>query len=831
MINKKYILLGLLACFIIIILSACSSPINRSTRFKKVPREYSLNYCGESVRALQTDYNKEAWVVFSDKEGNYTLQNPGGIVKFKKTKFMEPFFVIKEKDGYLCLVKYDPQLNGNNLTTTKIKNRDKAEYYGWMSKSDLLLSRQSVTDIATGFKNKSLSIISDTMAVTHANIFIKKDSVQMFKDDKLSIEGDKVPLNELMYIVKYSNDRKKKLMSRRSTINPDSVDSEILGWLPISLTYDIGQRLYVDTDHIPSNQLTFRTKGLNHMYPTLHNEMDYRHTTYKENALQYSPVYQYNKSHGIVSFKTSLPLPLTRRSSYYVLNVDGEKINFSQYREWEKDFRKLNIIFVLDGKRLVIDSYNKILNVIQNLQPIFEKEEDIYKYKFGAVMAFQNQNSPFVRKLDLTDSYYDLIKFLNTETENIHRYEPLSSRNTWKGLETAADLIYPLNNDETNILVVIGEAGDTYNENDPNSYTEEMSQALMDKITNANARVLGFQLYGEKTNAGNNFVLQIASLIDNYAYKTLQTKRTKIVYPDQLVPHNKFKERTKNVYSLDFPTNSMTQGWILFPQKDIDQPLNNLINSVDTLIVDIKKDNESLLSNLDKAFKELGKYRTELDSLWIDYHDVNISESKKSIIDAKYPMWHLPSQPLVFDNVMNESLDYKLLLSESEFNDLLKFLQNISAHEVDYIYGGKKKNSKDICNCPDDYIVDSPTINTGAGQFVNTNKIRKSLYNLYLQLLNECKICIPDKNVLNNYSLADVQFKITGCPSFTLQLNRYLLNDIKNHNKISDQELQQLILYFKDKKESLEDLLATKQINKFKSNGENYYWIAQDMLP
>lgn len=828
MLNRKYIAFF----FVILFLASCSSPINRSTRFKKIPREHSLNFCGENVRGPKTDHNKEVWIVFSDTEGKYTLQNPGGVVKFKKTKFMEPFFVIKEKGEYLCLVKYDPQLNGNDLTTTKLKNRQNAQYYGWMNKADLLLSRQSVTDIATGFKSKSLSIISDTMAVAHANLFIKNDSVQTFKDDRLSIEGNKIPLHELIYTVKYSEDRKKRLMARKATVTPDSVDTEILGWLPASLTYDIGQRLYVDTDKMPNNLLSFKSKEQTDFLPVYHNEMDYSHTTYRENALKYAPVYHYNSGSNIVSFKTSLPMPLTRRNSYYVRNVNGDRITFNQFKQWEKDFRKINVIFVLEGKKLVIDSYSKVMNAIQNMQPMFDAEGDIYNYRFGAVMAFQGQNSPLIKKLDLTGSYSDLIDFINKEDEVIDQYRPLSSRNTWVGLEAATDLIYPSHSNETNILIVIGEAGDVHHDEENNGfYTEEMNQALIDKISNANVRVLGFQLHGERSTAGNNFVLQISSLIDNYANKVMQKKRSKIVYPDQIIPYNRFKERSKNIYSLDFPDNSMTQGWILFPQKDNDQPLNNLISSVDTLILDVKKDNDSMVAHLDRAFRELGKYQTQLDSLWIGYHNIGMSENKKSMIDAKYPMWYLPSQSLVFDDAMNETLDYKLLLSEDEFDDLLGFLRDISINEVDYVYKGKKKEAKDICNCPEDYIIDTPETAVEDAKFRNTKKIRKSLYNLYLKLLNDCRICTPDKNILNHYSLADVQLMITGCPSSTPQLNKYILNDIKDHKKISDGELQQLILYFKDKKENLENLLTTKQIYKFESNGENYYWISQDMLP
>src|SRR5687768_8725178 len=51
-----------------------------------------------------------AWIVFSDREDNYTTTTPGGSLVFKKLAFMQPFFVSDEKEGYLRLVKYDPSV-------------------------------------------------------------------------------------------------------------------------------------------------------------------------------------------------------------------------------------------------------------------------------------------------------------------------------------------------------------------------------------------------------------------------------------------------------------------------------------------------------------------------------------------------------------------------------------------------------------------------------------------------------------------------------------------------------------------------------------------------
>ena len=40
--------------------------------------------------------------------------------------------------------------------------------------------------------------------------------------------------------------------------------------------------------------------------------------------------------------------------------------------------------------------------------------------------------------------------------------------------------------------------------------------------------------------------------------------------------YHEYREVNKNVYCLDFPNRSMTQGWVVFPQKQENLPLEGL---------------------------------------------------------------------------------------------------------------------------------------------------------------------------------------------------------------------------------------------------------------
>lgn len=187
---------------------------------KKIPREYSLNYCGGDIKAPKTDLNKEPWIVYSDRRKNETYNNAGGKVKAKDVDYLDAFLVIGKKKGneYLKLIKYSLEILKNGKLDYK-----NAEYYGWIHKSKLLLNQQSVTDIATGNKNKVLAILADTISINEPEKFFGNDSIKLYKDVDFKASVGQLSPYSIIYQLKESEDGSKVLIAKNPYLKPDEV--------------------------------------------------------------------------------------------------------------------------------------------------------------------------------------------------------------------------------------------------------------------------------------------------------------------------------------------------------------------------------------------------------------------------------------------------------------------------------------------------------------------------------------------------------------------------------------------------------------------------------
>jgi hypothetical protein len=818
--------------------SSCGT-VNILTRLERTPRAYTMNYCCSDARAPKNSLIRETWVVFSDRDDNDTWQNPGGKVKYKKMSFMEAFFVTKTKGDYLRLIKYDPEITGNNPYARIMANRGKAQYYGWVHKSRMLMTKQSTTDIATGFKNKAVTIIADTFATSAPHLVFDADSVIGYRDDNLTVYNGKIPVHELLYLYKYSMDRKKVLVGKKTALDPLEAPGEVLGWVSTSIVKEIGQRLFVDIKSVRkdplSSDLIFKDKNCEdtlNINPVTSREIN----LYSKNnpAFKYSPVRLYHRDSFFVSFNTSIIAPLIDKRFNYVLNLNGNKIMYDEFLELEQDLKKLNIVFVFEGRERVFQEYSSMLNIAQNMQTHFNTENDTYKYKFGAVIAYQDTVKrvfPKIKSYGLADSHTGLMDFLLLEADSVSSYLPVTNSQAWQGLQKAVELIEPYKN-ETNLLILIGQSSD-------GGYNEMGDSILVQRIANANARILGYQIYSETNTAGNNFVLQLENMIDRYVEYETVAKRERLVYSSQYKPNYKYREGGRNIYTLD-QEHSITQGWLLFPGKHESVQPDFIAKAIDTMIMEIKHDNDTIISCLYRAFNEFGVNRYMYDSLWLDYNGWDslqvLNPELTHRMPNNFPAWYLPGDPVTVTET-DENLDYYLLLSENEINEIIFFLDDITKYEPDYKYKGKKRAKKKLCNCPDDNLPEktqeTPLYDKdGRRLYLNTYNIRRHVYKAFMDRLKHSgRLCRVKSCILKKYSLAEAGLEIAGHPSRADLVNTYIIKDIKRRKKIRNYELDELILYFKDKRDTLKDYLLTNRTVAFASNSEPFYWIKRDMLP
>ncbi|MDR2474395.1 MAG: hypothetical protein LBD45_00920 [Bacteroidales bacterium] len=808
------------------IIVSCS-PVHRFTRVKKIPREYSLNYCVGEVKAPKTDLNKEPWIVFSDHEKNQTYNNVGGKVKHKDVDYLDPFLVIKQKNDYLRLIKYTPDVLKNGKLDYK-----KAEYCGWMRKSDLLLSQQSETDVFSGKKNKMLVMFSDTLFAHEPDNYFAVDSVKTYKDFLMSSPAAAVSPYSVIYRLKQTETGDKSLIAKKPYLKADDVKTDVLGWIDNCFIKDIGAGLHADNATIPADALHYAGKnGESVGIPKDVAEMA-QLLTKQYKTIRYNPVASYSVRDSLTAFRTRTVIPLFDYNGNYIFNVNGGHISQRSFRTIAKKLRKINVSFVFEGREQTVTQFPQIVNALQNLQPLFEQDRD-FSYRFNCVMVFDEGFSMLPFSTRLTPNYSELMNLLAEKANRKDRLKTTPLIKGWEGLSKALKILDD-EKDAVNLIVLIGEKG----------YTgENVDETLIRRLIELNCRILGFQVYAGEEDEYNDFVLAIENMIYSCADGMIENKKELLVSPAQIKKENSFREYgVKNSFRLDFPECSITQGFLYFPQKAENIALEVIPAGIDTILQQVRRDNLDMTAQMLKAFNSVGNNRTRFDSLYVRSYglDTNLIPSKKLIskFNKENPGWYLPSKTIVLDSAANNRTNYSLMLSELELKEIKAFFKTLTSLEVDFKFQAKAKKTaqgKKTCNCPENDLFSDETLSVGTiaanvndslpPEYASTRKIRKQLYKQYLTTMNYCKYCKEKRKTLKRMSLAEVQRRITGCPTSGEMLNKIRLKDLNRKKYVSDKMLDELITYLKKKSGDWDKAEA------FESNGEKYYWLERKFLP
>lgn len=803
---KRYIQLLLTLCLIV----SCA-PINYFTKVQKTPREYSVNYSIDGLKAPVSDLNKREWIVYSDRDKNATYSQPGGKIKMKELNFLDPLLVIGSNGDFLRVIKYSPEI----VKSGKLKDRKKAEYYGWIDRSRLLLTSQGVTDVRSGLKMKFLTTITDTLSICKPKLFFKGDQLRLFKDPNLTIEAEPAPLYEVVYILKKSDDGTRVLLSRKPIVEVDQALGTIMGWVSTRMVQTIAEQLFVDLTTVPE----FMSGDLFGIKIP--------------ESTKYSPVFCFTRSDSTDFFNTAVQSPVIDKRDNFVYNVAGKRVDFKQSKTLEAAMRRINVVFVFEMGEKMLTQFPNLVNVVQSSGALFAANDSLFTYRFGAVTAGQIGNRPLYDIVPLTSDYSVVVDRLTHQSDNIKKMGETTQTQLWQGVSRAIEL-FKADPEASNIIILIGEKGGN---------SESADRSMVEQMATNNCRLLSFQLYAGSGAEYNNFVLQSTNIVEGYANLTLETKQERLFSADQLRGHNAFKESSKNSYSLDFPARSITQGSVIFPEKEQTLTLDILQGAIKEFSDQVKSDNKDLINSLHKSLDGVGNQKDKYDSLFVSRFAIDpkskLSNEFKEAFSENSPLWYnkISGATATVDSVAR----YHLLLSESELEELKVFVDKLIALEVD-VKGASKKGAGSSSSkkslCADDQAPYLPDINTITKlapndslpiKYASTGKIRRSLKKLLLSEMTECKLCKRKSRALKRYTLADALLMITSAPTNDHLLNTITVRDLSNKKVLSDQMLDHLIEYFKKKRADLDAGITSKV--KFTSAGQDYYWIDAGLLP
>lgn len=779
-----------------VVLSACA-PVHRFTQLRKLPREYSENYSIEGIKAPRSAAHRKPWVVYSDRAENAAFVNPGGKVKAAEVGLLDTFLVIRSKGEYLRLIKYNPA----NIKNNRMAQRKKAEYVGWMHRSRLILSPSSITDIQSGLHDKLLTAIGDTAAIMQPEAyFAAADSLKVFGEPDLQKQTGTMGIHAIVYALKHSEDRRSVLVSKTPALSADKIGEQVIGWVPAAMLQKIGHQVFTGTPFAGTPAL--------------------------QKTLRYAPMIRPYHTDSACSFVSGTFERVIDKRDNQVFNINGKGISYTHGNQIKQELKRINVLFAMEQSPRLPEQYPMLLNAIQNLGPFFSGSGESFTYQFGAAVATRRgmETIPLTTDYEmLTDRMVEMASRV-TDAEST----PMPA---WKAMRSTLELIGDAP-EAVNLIISVGETGEMQ-ENAPSSIVKALNEK--------NCRLLGWQLYASNDDKYNNYVLQLSNMIDHYADYRTKKKRNIILYAEQFRRTNLLREAGPNFLMLDYPYSSMTQGGFLFPEKGGTLPMELFAGAVDSIVTQIRADHQLLSESIDRAFASVGNSKDRLDSLLVaTYHlpkGMKPEREFKKMFNNATPLWYRETGRV---NVADSLMSYYLLLSDPELKQTKERLETLCAMEVDVKDATKPKKGKikQLCRYlkervhPDDKAAaNNPPANAESSRdtvYVSTKKIRRHLYRFYMSELRSCRVCKIKRKEIKRYPLSYAHSQIFGVPANHPMLDGITVKELKKKDVLSDKELDELIQYFKERKENMTKKCSEEQIT---TEGQNYYYIASKFLP
>lgn len=718
------------------------------------------------------------WIVFSDRDENYTTTAPGGSLIMKKLNFMEPFYVSKEENGYLKLIKYKAGM----IRGRKINDKKSAISYGWIPKSKLLLWQRSYSNQKSGYPEKSIAVINGKMPMTESRFYYDQtDSAYVYSSPELKQRSAKVRLHEITYIFKKSEDGKKYLIGNEDQLIADSARKSIYGWIAADAVHNWGNRLFISPlqmdSYEQSDSVSFALHGV-HMDPLLGTN---------DVILRSSPVVA-DEGNGRLVLGTAADV--YNKSDNKLITISGSPLPYLSYLDLRKNIHKINVVFVVDGGSPMTKYFSGLTNTIQSFENVFNEYGKKHALSYGAVVyrdGVSCATTGILSSPSLSPDYRKLMTFLSKEAKKTEGCNGrIAHQPVYDGIKAGLNLLKNHHN-ETNLIVLIGSTGNE-------AATEYRVNQLTEDFAQVDARLLAIQMYSDYDQLFNNFVLQSKKLVSEAAVYAADRKKRFLVKGEGLNSTQAYNTSQLDSisYYLDYPKNSLVQGGVVFPTKGSVNSAESMNAALKRFIKETDLDINSQISSLDSAFRLTGIERKNL-SVTVEsqleapvYGDV---ADKMPHNGFKYYMTNSVPEDIVAKN--KSLLQYAVVLNTMEYkqlNDIFSLMigQNLQPDQSSF-----------------------------------RSKLVKNYINIQRQLL-DMEI---SKGDIKAMSLAKYFRTVTGLPIQNELLNKYTVVDLKRKNKMPQVDFENYLKFLMSSSERVKR--STQVGQQFISNGKTYYYVTE----
>lgn len=742
------------------------------------------------------------WIVYSDRTNNTTYRSSNGTVPFRKMNFMEAFYVLKERNGYLKIIKYDPALPiGNKFSRRVIADRKAAVYYGWALKSRFLLASQSSRSSDQRRAQIVSAVLAQPALLTNPDQYFSHDSVRLFVDPSQQTPAEtSMRLYDLAYVYKLSETRKQALVGRASWFPTDSVRKIMLGWTPIEVLQPIGQRVFIEADTVNQaaqpisfyRSVTALRRGgrdstlVSNTFPAV---------SWNRLGPKYPVLKQYNSVDSQLVILTNALTPLVEKRQVPVLNVTGKSITNQVLTNVRASTNNYNLVYVIEGSSAMQPYWGELLNTIQyTITQLTHDTTRAVTLQVGATIYNDYEKTPDNKSLTLkgkvsvihlTSNYPSLLSLIRQTAPPPRNRPETEVKSIRSGIGEALKQ-FAAHPNENNIIVLVGINGDVQS-----VVNGVLIPAALKKVE---CRLLSFQVFGALGDIPNNFILHSRELVQEIADRGSDLKKARLVRPDMVTPTNDFNLRMgdRNVYQLAYPDHSMVPGWVLFPRKNQALPFKELYAATDSLFLQVAHESQTVTAALEKTFQRLepqgDRVNPKLSPVYASAGmKLPASASSLTRLD-EYPYLSRAYTPATVKE--GRRWKYIVLLPVDEYDGVGRWLDQLSGDDID------------------------PALTLD----------RFKLQNRYRQVLSEAglskRASITLDQLLNN---------LLDLPVANPLFKRLPIRQLISRKQVSDALLSQVLYLLRERRDYYRRI-PTFRNSRFTSNERPYYWISEDLF-
>jgi TssR protein VWA domain/TssR protein N-terminal barrel domain/TssR C-terminal domain len=760
-----------------------------------------------------------SWIVYSDRMGNITSNRPEGRDEFKTLGFLEKFYVLDEFENELHIVK-DPGLTYLGTLSSKAVN------YGYIKKDKILLWPHCLVTEKGNIDKKAM--VLNTIETAKARDYKKEDwkVVPFFQDPGFTKTAvGKSQLYEIFFIYKSTDEG--VLLGRKAKISAGiNIDDNIVGWMPKKRINIWNHRIALEpnSNEWAAKERKASTKNLKtKIFIDAISAIDYGDGGEPSDRNVFWDADTYDER-PIGEWRRFPVLKINKKLNYYHAGVMGEihsdKGVLSQIEQADiqkensnrrQSRRHVNIVFVIDGTWSMGPYFKSVATAINKsmdkLKDEFNNLKTLNQLEFGAVIYRDFLDGD--KKIEiqpLTSTHSTVSKWISGRLAKNYG-DTDKPEAVFYGLNKALRSV-GLNVNETNVIILVGDAGN-HNRDDE---TKVESYELVNKLAELNCHFLAFQVNNDGSHETyNEFKTQMKELISGTASKLYNKNKTKDKEFSKLAgkkPVFSIIEANKESLNKD----AAIRGILMYPPKGqsidpglLENEISELVNFLDAYTSDFIGIIDQIMERgegWDEVFeqenaktKNSGEEVSAFKGAVLNYlADLNVSTDQlEKMIEENYQLYIEAYTPIKHKNLKEPFYDRVLFLTRLELSKILGQMEKLAEAR-------------------------------------SSGNRRIRLRDTWKEILREHIGEVSDE-VLENMTMEQASERVFGLPGTSKLLKEVRLKDIVSES-VSEIDISKYCQLIDRKFDRLHKIFGAEKYDySFSSGDETYFWLQESLLP